>query len=107
MFGELDWGQVHCLIVFIIAKLNKNGTVTVIFNKDLDPDPDAQKWPPPKKKNFHGMGVEDIEVLAQFFINIFFPSAEKICLLVAIKILDPDPDADSINVNPNHYILIF
>jgi hypothetical protein len=43
MFGDLDGGQVHCLIVFIIAKLNKKGTGTGIFNKDLDPDPDGQK----------------------------------------------------------------
>jgi hypothetical protein len=43
MFGELDGGQVDCLIVFIIAKLNKKGTGTGIFNKDLDPDPDGQK----------------------------------------------------------------
>jgi hypothetical protein len=57
MFGELDGGQVHCLIVFNIAKLNKKGTGTGIFNKDLDPDADGQKWPP---KNFHGRGVEDI-----------------------------------------------
>jgi hypothetical protein len=43
MFGELDGGQVQYLIVFIIAKLNKKGTGTGIFNKDLDPDSDGQK----------------------------------------------------------------
>ncbi len=43
MFGVLDSGQVHCLIVFIIAKLNKKGTGNGIFKKDLDPDPDGQK----------------------------------------------------------------
>ncbi len=47
------------------------------------------------QKNFHGVGVEKIEVLAECLI----------CLLVVIKILDPVPD--SRNVSPNHYIFIF
>jgi hypothetical protein len=36
-------GPLFDCVHFIIAKLNKKGTGTGIFNKDLDLDPDGQK----------------------------------------------------------------